>query len=124
MFHSFINSQARSRYLPLFSHIFSFTQWFVRTAKFTILQVFFLFFLFFFFFVVVVDDYKIWSSDGVLVIYFYLKILVEFVHFILQDRFCVVRIPFVRLVKLQLLAQFPEDHLAHSVVPRLILFLC
>ena len=32
---------------------------------------------------------------------------------ILKDRFWVVRIPFVRWVKLQFLAQFPMDHRAH-----------
>ena len=44
--------------------------------------------------------------------------------FILHDRFLVVHIPFVRMVKLQFLAQFPVDHLAHPVVPCLIIFLC
>ena len=39
MFHSFFNSQARSRYF--FSHSFSFILWSARTAKSTILQVLF-----------------------------------------------------------------------------------
>ena len=53
MFHSFFNSLARSRYLSLFSHSFSFILWSAVTAKSTILQI-----LFFF-----VDDYyKAWSS--------------------------------------------------------------
>ena len=42
MFHSFINSLARSRYLSLFSHSFSFILWSTGTAKSTILQIFFL----------------------------------------------------------------------------------
>ena len=42
IFHSFYNSQARSRYLSLFALSFSFTLWSAGTAKFTILQVFFL----------------------------------------------------------------------------------
>ena len=42
MFHSFFNSLARSRYLSLFSHSFDFILWSARTAKSTILQVFFL----------------------------------------------------------------------------------
>ena len=50
MFHSFFNSQARSRYLTLFSLSFNFTLWFAGTAKSLILQV-----LFF------VGYYKVWS---------------------------------------------------------------
>ena len=34
----------------------------------------------------------------------------------------VVHLPFVRMVKLQLLIEFPVDHVAHLVVPSLILF--
>ena len=41
MFHSFFNSLARSRYLSLFSHSFSFILWSAGTAKSTILQVLF-----------------------------------------------------------------------------------
>ena len=42
MFHSFFfNSLARSRYLSLFSHSFSFILWSAGTAKSTILQIFF-----------------------------------------------------------------------------------
>ena len=41
MFHSFFNSLARSRYLSLFSHSFSFIPWSAGTAKSTILQVLF-----------------------------------------------------------------------------------
>ena len=52
MFHSLFNSLARSRYLSLFSHSFSFILWSAGTAKFTILQIFFF----------VVDYYKVWSS--------------------------------------------------------------
>ena len=39
MFHSFFNSLARSRYLSLFSHSFSFILWSAGTAKATILQI-------------------------------------------------------------------------------------
>ena len=49
IFHSFFCSLARSRYLSLFSHSFSFILWSAGTAKSTILQIFFSFFLFFFF---------------------------------------------------------------------------
>ena len=45
MFHSFFNSLARSRYLSLFSHSFSFILWSTRTAKSTILKIFFFFLL-------------------------------------------------------------------------------
>ena len=41
MFHIFFNSLARSRYLFLFSHSFSFILWSAGTAKLTILQVLF-----------------------------------------------------------------------------------
>ena len=46
MFHSFLNSLARLRYLSLFSHSFSFILWSAGAAKSTILQIFFFFFLF------------------------------------------------------------------------------
>ena len=52
MFDSFFNSLARSRYLSLFSHSFSFILWSAGTAKSPILQIFSFF----------VDYYKIWSS--------------------------------------------------------------
>ena len=45
MFHSFFNSLARSRYLSLFSHSFSFILRSAGTAKSTILQIFFFFLL-------------------------------------------------------------------------------
>ena len=47
----------------------------------------------------------------------------EFVCLILLNRFWVVHIPFVRMVKFQFLAQFQIDHLAHPVVSNLTLFL-
>ena len=54
MFHSFFNSQARSSYLSLFSHSFSFILWSAGTAKSTILQIFFFFFFFFFFLLIII----------------------------------------------------------------------
>ena len=48
MFYSFFNSLARSRYLSLFSHSFSFILWSTGTAKSTILQI-----LYFFFFLLI-----------------------------------------------------------------------
>ena len=43
-------------------------------------------------------------------------------HLILQDRFWVVHIPFVRIVKFEFLAHLPVDYLAHPVVSSLIHF--
>ena len=51
-FHSFFNSLARSRYLSLFSHSFSFILWSTGVAKSTIWLIFF--FCFFFFFLLVI----------------------------------------------------------------------
>ena len=48
MFHSFLNSLARSRYLSFFWHSFSFILWSAGTTKSTILQVLFFFSFFFF----------------------------------------------------------------------------
>ena len=62
-FHSFFNSQARSRYLSFFSLSFRFILWSAGTAKSTILQILFVF----------VDYYKVWSSgrDWVIRLYYY-----------------------------------------------------
>ncbi len=49
----------------------------------------------------------------------YLKIPEEFVRLILKDRFWVMHIPFVRMVKFKFLAHFLVDRLAHPVVSRL-----
>ena len=54
MFHSFFDSLARSRYLSLFSHSFSFILWSAGTAKSTISQV--LFFFFFFFLLIIIKS--------------------------------------------------------------------
>ena len=59
MFHSFFNSLARSRYLSLFSHSFSFILWSAGTAKSTILQV-----LFFFFFCWLLLNLVFWPGLG------------------------------------------------------------
>ena len=42
MFHSFVNSLARSRYLSFFSHSFNFILWSAGIAKSTILQILFI----------------------------------------------------------------------------------
>ena len=56
---------------------------------------------FFFFFV---DYYKFWSSGRRLMIRLYLKIPEEFLHFVLLYKFSVWHIPFVCIVKIELLA--------------------
>ena len=101
-------------------------------------EVLILFFIFFQFFSVVsqdskiynfagslllVDYYKVWSSGRDLVIRFYVKIPLEFVCVIHQDRCWVVHKPFVRMVKFQVLAHLQVDQLAHPVISSLILFL-
>ena len=96
MFHIFFNSLARSRYLYFFSLSFNFTLWSAGTAKSTILQVPF------FFCLVVVEYYKVWLSGGDLLILLYIKIPLEFVSHIPQDKCWVVHIPFVRMVKISI----------------------
>ena len=46
----------------------------------------------------------------------YHKILEKFVSLVVQDRFWVVHIPFDRMVRFKLLAQFPLYHLPHPVI--------
>ena len=111
MLHSFFSFIARSCIISLLSHLFIFTLWSAERARSTIRQV--LSFVL-----------SIISSGRLAEIYLYLKILGEFVRLILQDRFWVVHITFVRMVKLQFLAQFPVYQLAYPVVPSLILSLC
>ena len=117
MFYCFINSLARSSYLYLlsfFSYSFNSTLWSAGTAKSTILQVLS--------FLLII----IWSSvlaeiRGSVCIS---KFPEELMHLILQDRFWVVHIPFVRIVKRLFLQEFPVNHFAHQVVSSLILFWC
>ena len=63
----------------------------------------------------------VWSSVRDSVICLYHKILENFVQLILKDGFWVLHIPFVCIVKLKFLVQFPVDHL---VVSSLVFFLC
>ena len=107
MFHSFFSSLSRFMYSSLFS--FSFTLWSAGTVKSTIRQV------------VLFSLTITWF--GRLRIRLYPKIPEKFVHLILEDRFWVVQITFVHMVKYKLLAQFPMEHLAHPVVSNVILFL-
>ena len=121
MSHSFFSSLKRSRYLWFFSFSSHFTQWLVRAAMSIILQV-----LFF------VDYYKVWSSGWDLVNHLYLKIPEKFVRLILKDRFRVVRLPFVRMVKFIFLSfpswsPYPPSHVKSfnlSVLVCCILLIC
>ena len=87
-------------------------------------------FFFFQFYYVVRRDSKVYNSASTLFlllfniikfirlakICLYLKILENFVRLILQDRFWVVHLLFVHMVKFQFLAQFPGDYLFYLVV--------
>ena len=112
----FKNSLARSRYLSFFPLSFSFTLWSAETAKSSTWQVLF-FFLFFYY-------YNVWPSGRDKAIRLYLRIPEKFVRLIFQDRFWVMHLPFVPMMKSKFLAQFPVDHLSHPVVSSFILFLC
>ena len=54
----------------------------------------------------------------------YFKTPNNFVLLIFWDEFWVVHMPFVRMIRFKLLAQFLGDHLPHAVVSSLILSLC
>ena len=70
-----------------------------------------------------VDYHKIWSSAQDLAIRFYHKFPENFGRLIFQDRFLVIHILFVRLVKFELFAKFPVYHLAHPVVSIIIIII-
>ena len=110
MLHSSFNSQTRFWYLSFILHSFNLTMWSAGTAKSTILEV-----LFF-----AIDYYKVWSSSRDQVIFLHVKIRVEFVWVILQDRLWLVQIAFVRMVIFKFLAQLPMDHCKHPVMSSLI----
>ena len=56
-------------------------------------------------------------------IHLYLKISEKLVRLILQDGFWFVLLPFVRMAKFKLLAQFPVDHLSYLIVSSFFFFL-
>ena len=110
MFHSFFNSLARSRYLSVFSHSFSFILS-TGTAKSAILQV-----LFFLLLIII--------RSGLLAeIRWSVCMSKSHRSFIFLDRCWVVHISFVRMVKFKFLVHLPVDHLAHQVVSSLIFLL-
>ena len=107
MFHSFFSSLARSRYLSLFSLSFSFTLWFVGTAKSTIWRILI--------FLLII----VWPRLGDL---FVSQNHREVCTSHILDGVWVVHIPFGQMVKFKFLAQFPVDHLPCPVVSSLIFF--
>ena len=106
-FYRFFCSQARSKYLSIFSLSFIFILGSAGMAKSNRRQV--LFFRF---------------SNRDLVIHLYVKIPENFLRLIFLDRFWFVHIPFRSMVKIQSLAQFPVDHLSNPVMFCLVIHLC
>ena len=84
----FFCSQARSKYLSTFSFSFIFTLWSASKSKFIRWQV-----LFFF------NTPKIWSSDQVWIIRFYLIVPKNLTSLIFKDKFWFVHLSFVCVVK-------------------------
>ena len=109
MFQILFISLARSLNISFFSFSFDLILWSAGTAMSTILTD-----------LVVLEYNKVWSSDQDYMIRFYVKIPLEFMCFILQERCLVMYIPFVLIVKFTFLAQLPVDLLAHPIVSTLI----
>ena len=95
----------RSRYLSLFSLSFNLILW--STGRFA---------FFFFYFFLTILGLVVWQRLGDLFVF---KIPERFVHLILQNRFWVVHIPLIHMVRFQFLAQFPVDNLPHPVMSSL-----
>ena len=117
MFHSFFNSLARSRYLPFFSHSFSFILLSAGTAKSTILQI--LPFFFFFLLIIIRSGLLGEIRWSVCMSKTHRSLCVSFS----RTGAVFVHTPLVGMVKSKFLAHFPVDHLAHPVVSSLVLFL-
>ena len=120
MFHSFFNSQARSRYLLLFSHSFSFIMRSAGTTKSKIFQIFFFFFL-----LIIIRSSLLLRLGDPFVCQSPIEVCVcVCVCVIFSDRCWFVHMPFVGMVKFKFLAHFPVDNLAHPVVSSLVLLRC
>ena len=119
MFHSFFNSLARSMYLSLFSHSFSFILWSAGTAKSTVLQNSFLFFLFFFFLIIIRSGLLAEIRWSVCISKFHRSLCVSFSR--TGAGLCIYYL--LAWSQFKFLAHFPVDHLAHSVVSSLVLLL-
>ena len=113
MFHSFFNSLARSKYLSFFSSFFNFTQPGQQSRQFQ--QVPFLFIII----IIIIRSGLRAEIRWYVCKSKYHRSLCVF----LQDKCWVVHIPFGRMVKFEILAQLPVNHLAHPVVSSLIFLL-
>ena len=105
----FLNSLAKSRYLPFFSHSFSFILGSAGTAKSTILQIFFFsrLLLGLVFWPRLEDRSECQSQRSL--------------YMLFSKRCWVVCMPFVGRVKFKFHAHLPVDYLAHPVMSSLIL---
>ena len=110
MFHNFLTSLSKPKY---FSLSLIFTLWSSGTAKSTIRPVSLLLS-----FILLITT---WSGllVGIRGSVCFLKSQ-KILCLILQNLFEFVHVPFVSMIKFQFLAQFPVDHLSHSVVSSLI----
>ena len=113
MFHSFFNSQARSRYLSFFSHSFNFILWSAGTAESTILQV--LFFLL----IIIRSGLLAEIRRSVYMSKSQRTLCVLFSR--TGAGLCVYH--FVCMVKFKFLAHLPVDHLTHQVVSIIIIII-
>ena len=104
LFHSLFSSLISSWYLSFFTLSFNFTLWSARRAKSMIRQVLLFCWL--------LQGLVIWPRLGDP---FLSQNPDGFAWLILQDRFRVLHVPFVGMVKLQFLAQFFVDYLFHPV---------
>ena len=95
MFHSFF---IFPRYLSLFSHSFNFTQFYSKVRKSASSL----------FIMIIIRSSRLAEIKWSVCISKSQRSL----YISISDRFWVVHMPFVRMVKLQLLAQLPVDHLA------------
>ena len=112
MFHSFFNSLGKSMYLSFFSLSFNYTLLSAGTAESTILLVLYCF-------MIIIRSVRLAKILGSVCISKSQRSLCVLFS-TTGSGLCI----FVRIVKLQFLAQFPMDHLAHLVVPNFRFFVC
>ena len=120
MFHSFFNSQARSKYLSFFSLSFSFILWSAGPAKSTILQILFLLLI------IMRSGLLAGIRWSVCILKSHRSLCESFSRTGCASNF-LGKAPgcaYVCMVELKFPAHFPVDHLADPVVSRLVLLLC
>ena len=114
MFHDFLSSMARSKYLFLFSLFLIFTEQSAGIAKSTL-------WLVLIFLLIITSSGLLAGIKGSVCISKSNRVLcVSFP----KDKFWFVHIPFGIMVKFQTCVQFPVDHFHQPIVPKLILLLC